>query len=190
MQSFNLNLVPGSFKQVFNLSQYDVGRELTAYIFDGASSFSIPSGATVKIEATKPSGFGFSVNCTFADNAVSIVTTDTMTDEWGRFPADLVISASGDVLGTANFLFDIEESPHPEGTTDGDAADVIPYLTELVNTIVESNSKVENMIVSATPLSYGATPTAVYDSDNNTLTFGIPTATFTDSDFDGNIVIS
>ena len=53
-----------------------------------------------------------------------------MTDEWGRFPADLVISASGDVLGTANFLFDIEESPHPEGTTDGDAADVIPYLTE------------------------------------------------------------
>ena len=97
---------------------------------------------------------------------------------------------SGEIETLLTNLFDIEESPHPEGTTDGDAADVIPYLTELVNTIVESNSKVENMIVSATPLSYGATPTAVYDSDNNTLTFGIPTATFTDSDFDGNIVIS
>lgn len=192
MQSFNLNLVPGDFKQIFNASQGDIGREASVTVFNGSSPYVIPTGATVKLEATKPSGLGFSVSCTYSGNAVTIVTTETMTNEAGRFPAELVISKSGVVLGTANFLFDIERSPHPEGTTDGDAATLKPYLTQLVETIEESNAKVESMTASATRIPAGSTPTASYDAESNELEFGIPSAVLecTDPNDDGNIIIT
>ena len=193
MQSFNLNLVPGGFKPVFNASQYGVGRQFSAVIFDGSLKYTIPTGSVVKIEATKPSGFGFSVNATFSGSTVTVVTTATMTDEWGRFPVELVISKDGTILGTANFTFDIEKSPHPEGTTDGDAPTIINQLTELVQEIEASNSKVETMTVSATRLPYNQQPTVSYDPDTNNMAFGIPSGgdlECTDPDGDGNIVIT
>lgn len=192
MQSFNLNLAPGSFKQVFNASQYDVGRELKITIYDGSALYAIPTGATVKVEGTKPSGLGFSVSCTFDGSEVTVTTTDTMTNEWGRVPVELSISKSGLLLGTANFILDIERSPHPEGTTDGDAQAIVPYLTELVERIEESNAKIEGLTVEAEALSPGATPTAAYDPDTNKLTLGIPVQEieFTDTNLDGHITIS
>lgn len=192
MQSFNLNLVPGGFQPVFNASQGDIGREAAVTIYNGAAAYSIPSEATVKIEATKPSGLGFSVDCSFDGSVVSIETTETMTNEWGRFPAELVITQSGDVLGTANFVFNVEKSPHPEGTTDGDAETLVPQLTALVERIEESNAKVETMTASATRIATGGTPTAAYDPDTNNLEFGIPSPVLqcTDPDDDGNIVIT
>ena len=189
MQSFNLNLIPSSFQQVFNLSQYDVGRQLTIKLFDGATDYTPPTGATVKVEATKPSGLGFSVSCTCSGSTVTLTTTETMTNEWGRFPAELSITESGDVLGTANFLFNIEKSPHPDGTTDGDAATLVPYLTQLVEDIENSNAKIESLTATATQLSPGATPTASYNSTTNVLTLGIPSTTYAD-DGNGNITIS
>lgn len=190
MQSFNLNLAPGSFKQVFNASQYDVGRELEITIYDGSTLYEIPTGATVKLEGTKPSGLGFSVLCTFDGSEVTVTTTDTMTNEWGRVPVELSISKSGLLLGTANFIFEIEKSPHPEGTTDGDAQTIVPYLTELVERIEESNAKIEGLTVEAEALSPGADPTAAYDPDTNILTIGLPSTNYEDEDNDGNIIIS
>lgn len=190
MQSFNLNLAPGSFTQVFNASQYDVGRELIITIYDGATLYTIPTGATVKLEGTKPSGLGFSVSVPFSGSTVTITTTDTMTNEWGRVPVELSISNGGVLLGTANFIFNIEESPHPEGTTDGDQEQLVPYLTELVERIEESNAKIEGLTVEAQALSPGATPTAAYNPNTNKLTFGIPSTTYQDANNDGNIIIS
>lgn len=129
-QNVNLDLIP-KFAVYGNLyfSQYDVGREAVINLLNGAEAYNIPSGATVKIQATKPSGLGFSQVCNFTDNVVTVVCTEEMTDESGRFPCELSVSYNGTVLGTANFTFNVEKSPHPEGTTDGTAESVVSEIT-------------------------------------------------------------
>lgn len=174
MQSINLNLVPGSFQQVFNCSQGDIGRQLTAKLLDGSTAYEIPAGSTVKIKATKPSGFGFDESATFSGSTVTITTAETMTNEWGRFPAELVITKDGNVIGTANFLFNIEKNPHPDSTVDGDAEEVIPELTLLVERVEAAASSVLDMEVVATTLPAGSQASYSYDEDLNKATFGIP----------------
>ena len=186
MQILNINIVPDGYPQTVRLSQNDIGRQFQINITD----FTIPVGAAVKIQATKPSGLGFSVAGTVLGNSVSFTTTETMTNEAGRFPAELVITSGANVIGTANFFIYSEPNPHPEGTTDGDAETLVPYLTQLVETIVNSNAKIESMTAEATKLDPGDDPTASYDSDTNVLTLGIPSTVYTDPDNDGNVVIS
>ena len=188
MQNLNIDIVPGPYKQVIHYSQGDEGRQFVLNVV----GFDIPVGATVKCVGTKPSGFGFTMNGTPAGNAVTFTLTDAETDEFGRFPAELVIESGGDVLGTANFYFEGEKNPHPDGTIDGQKGSVIPQLTLLVEAIENSNAKVESMTASASALSPDAAPTANYDPDTNNIAFGIPVQTieFTDPNMDGNIIIT
>lgn len=143
MENTLLNLIPAAYLPEIHLSQYDVGRTITFTLKDGASDYSVPSGASVKVKATKPSGFGFEVACTFNGGTVTLVTTDTMTPENGRFPAELSIVSGNTTVGTSNFIFNIERSPHPEGTIDGDAETIIPELTLLVERIEAAADSVD-----------------------------------------------
>lgn len=115
----NINIVPnGAIKRV-HVSQNDIGRTLTFNLFNDSLAYTVPTGATVKIQGTKPSGFGFSETCTVSGNTVTIDTTEAMTDEFGYIEAELQITNSGDVLGTSNFILAVERNPHPSNTTDG-----------------------------------------------------------------------
>ena len=140
MENTLLNLIPSSYIPEVHLSQYDIGRELTFKLMDGNTEYSVPSGAVVTVKATKPSGLGFVVNAEADGNIVTLSNTETMTNESGRFSAELSISNGSTLLGTSNFIFNVERSPHPEGTTDGDAEALIPELTLLIN---EARSLVE-----------------------------------------------
>lgn len=140
MQNTLLNLTPGAYSPEVHLSQYDKGRTIPFKLMDGNAEYTVPSGAVIKVKATKPSGLGFVVDCTYDGGTVTITNTETMSNEAGRFPAELSISVGDVLLGTANFIFNVERSPHPEGTTDGDAETLIPELTLLVN---EARSLVE-----------------------------------------------
>lgn len=133
-QNVNIDLIPkfGMCHGIY-FSQYDVGRDLTINVMNGSTAYEIPSGATVKLQATKPSGLGFSVDCTYSNNVVTVVSTETMTNEYGRFPCELVITSGDTVLGSANFLFNVEKSPHPAGTVDGDSGDIINQITIALN---------------------------------------------------------
>lgn len=132
-QATNVNIVP-SYGQRGDLhfSQYDVGRTATINLYAVNEAYTIPVGATVKIQATKPSGLGFDVACTFSGSVVTVVSTETMTEEAGRFPCELRITKDSDVIGTANFMFVVEPSPHPDGTIDGDAEEVVNEIKALV----------------------------------------------------------
>ena len=174
MENTLLNLVPASYLPEVHLSQYDIGRTITFTLKDGASDYSVPSGASVTVKATKPSGLGFEVACTFNGGVVTLVTTETMTPENGRFPAELSIVSGNTVIGTSNFIFNIERSPHPEGTIDGDAESLLPELTLLVERIEDSNARIESMTATATTLATGEDATAEYDSVNNQLVLGLP----------------
>ena len=132
-QATNVNIVPSYGQRgELHFSQYDVGRTATINLYAVNEAYTIPVGATVKIQATKPSGLGFDVACTFSGSVVTVVSTETMTEESGRFPCELQITKDSDVIGTANFMFVVEPSPHPDGTVDGDAEEVVNEIKALV----------------------------------------------------------
>ena len=130
-QKINLDITPSEFMPVLYYSQGDVGREFKIEIVS-KDGYDIPSGATVTIQATKPSGLGFTVSGSIADNVVTIVSTAEMTDEYGRFPAELKVVSGGTTLFTGNVLMIGKKNTHPEGTTDGSQETLIPELTVLV----------------------------------------------------------
>lgn len=173
MENTLLNLVPASYLPEVHLSQYDVGRELKFTLKDGSSDYSVPSGAVVTVKATKPSGLGFVVNAVADGNIVTLSNTETMTNENGRFPAELSITQGSTVIGTSNFIFNIERSPHPEGTIDGDAESLLPELTLLVERIEAAADSVHNLTVEGVELAPGSTPTVSYNSAENKITFGL-----------------
>lgn len=192
-QSVNVNVTPGGFLPAINVSQYDVGRSFVLNLVDSSGAYSIPSGATVKLEGTKPSGFGFSLTGTVSGNSVTFTTTETVTAEAGVVPCEVSITKTGLVIGTTNINMYVERSPHPEGTIDDDAAAVVPTLTVLVERIEAAADSIHDLSVDAETLSYDADATAEYDEDLNKITFGIPRGgalSVTDPNSDGNIVIA
>lgn len=137
-QNVNVNLVPGNYPKEFHVSQYDVGRQLVANIVDSTGAYSIPSGATVTLVGTKPSGFGFTLTGSVgAGGVVTFSTTATVTAEYGRIPCEIRIESGNTVLGTANCMLIVEMSPHPEGTTDGDGEVIVNQITLLLEQITQ-----------------------------------------------------
>ena len=169
-QTIGVNITPQSFQPTLHYSQGDVGRVFVVNVTD----YDIPTGATVTCVATKPSGMGFTVSGTVSGNSVTFTSTAEMTDEWGRFPAEIRIASGSILLGTANFLMIGEKDPHPASTIDGTQEELIPQLTLLVNRVEAAAESVHDLTVSATTLTAGSDATATYDSTNNSITFGIP----------------
>lgn len=145
-------MTPDTILPYLKLSQYDVGREISFVMKDGSQEYTVPSGATVKLEGTKPSGLGFTITCTVDGSTATAVTTAGMTDEWGTVVAELVVRQGDNRLGSSNVRFDIERSPHPEGTTDGSAEQIIPALTLLLRQIEEDLNDAEADIETMTQL--------------------------------------
>lgn len=169
-QTIGVNITPQSIQPTLHFSQGDVGRVFVVNVTD----YDIPSGATVTCVATKPSGMGFTVSGTVSGNSVTFTSTAEMTDEWGRFPAEIRIASGNTLLGTANFLMVGEKDPHPASTIDGTQEELIPQLTLLVNRVEAAAESVHDLTVSATTLAAGSDATATYDSTNNSIAFGIP----------------
>ena len=172
-QTINVDMTPGLFMPTLHYSQGDVGREFVINLAT-RDGMTIPAGATVTMQATKPSGFGFSVTGTLSGTVATFTTTDTMTDEYGRFQAEIVIAQGTTVIGTTNFWLEGEKNPHPEGTIDGSQGTIIPELTLLVERVETAASSILDMDVVATTLAAGSQATYSYDEDTNTATFGIP----------------
>lgn len=173
-------------------SQNDVGRAFEVNI---ASRFGtdIPTGATAKIHGTKPSGFGFSVTATSISDGVAYFTsTAGMADEHGKFQAEISITKSGVVLGSDNIFIEVERNPHPDGTTDGEAEEVMPELTQLVERIETAAASIHDLSVDATTLSPNTPATATYDEETNKISFGIPRGAqlMAADDGNGNITLT
>lgn len=139
----NINMTPDTIPPYMKLSQYDVGRVINFAMKDGSSNYTVPSGATVTLEGTKPSGLGFTIECTVVGSTAAAATTADMTDEHGTVVAELVVRQGDTRIGSSNVRFDIEKSPHPEGTTDGSAEVIIPTMTQLVMRVEAAVAKEE-----------------------------------------------
>lgn len=145
-----LNLKPGQgYTPIAAASQYDLGRELVFTIYDGMTPASIPSGTIATMVGTKPSGLGFTTLGTVYGNEVTVVTTATMTAEGGHIPAELRLTYNGKNIGTANFVFGVEPSPHPEDVTDGDAETARDLMTRAEDAVTEAESAAQSAAASA-----------------------------------------
>lgn len=123
-QSENINIIPNNAITRVHVSQGDIGRTIYFNLYEGSLAYTPTSGDIITCVGTKPSGLGFTVNCTWSGNVVTCVTTEAMTDESGSIDVELVITSSDEsiVLGTSNFVLVVEKNPHPDNTTDGTQA--------------------------------------------------------------------
>ncbi len=142
MQTINVNMTPrASQTKILYCSQDDVGRTATINLLDETGAYEIPSGATVTIRATKPSGLGFEETCAVSGNVATVTFTETMTQEAGRFPAELRIVNGTTVIGTANFWLFCEKNPHPANSTDG-TLETIPALEQRIEALEQGGETV------------------------------------------------
>ena len=128
-QNIELSVTPGGIIPIVHVSQYDVDRVLTFSLMDGNNAASIPAGATVAIEGTKPSHHGFSYEATLSGSVVTVNTTQQMTAEQGTTDCKIKIISGTQVIGTALFLLEVEQAGLADDTDISETD--IPILVSL-----------------------------------------------------------
>lgn len=116
-QTHDLNLIPGSVPPVVNVTQYDkTARTLVFNLWDGETSFSVPSGAAVTIRGTKPDGNGFEYAASMTGNTVKMDLQQQMATCAGSVRCEVRITSGTQILGTADFILEVKPSALNENT--------------------------------------------------------------------------
>lgn len=110
-EQLRLNLIPNGIPPVIHVSQYDVGRTLQFIIYNGSSQYVFTSGESAILLGTKPDGHIFIYDLTISNNVLSIDTTEQMLAIPGNVKAEIRVQGADKDIGTANFIFAVEESP-------------------------------------------------------------------------------
>lgn len=143
LQTKNVEITPGKGEPVvINVSQGDIGRLITLNIKDGSGWFDL-TDCSVALAGIKPSGLGFTVEGSVDGHTATIETVKLMTAEYGHIACELKITKDDMLLGTANMILAVERDPHPDSTTDGNADELIPELTILVERVEAAVAKEE-----------------------------------------------
>ena len=174
-----LNMVPSSVRPVVYVSQYDVDTNcLHFYLYNGSDVFIVPDGSAVSITGAKPDSTLFSYTCTYDGNKVTANLEEQMTLVKGDVTCEISIQnySAGQVVGSANFVLRVEESPYYKATmskTDIDNLhDIIKIATEEATNRAETaassaNASAQNSASSAN--SSAASASAAQKSLNDTL---------------------
>lgn len=120
----NVDLQPGlNAPAVFNCSQSDKGTTIMLGLMNGGNDYTVPSGVTITIRGSRSNGAVFTpVSATSSGSTVSFTLTEEMTDTAGPTLCEAVLEQGNNVLGTANFIINVEGSPM--------GADVPPVFTD------------------------------------------------------------
>ena len=132
--SFDLDMTPGGVPQIVRLSRYDKKiPELEFTLWNGASGYTIPTGATVFITGSKPDKTGFEYECTYTGSVVSVEVTEQMTAVAGRVVCELTVATSNGKKGSANFFLDVEPSALSDDTVISETdIPIIQHIPEIV----------------------------------------------------------
>lgn len=131
----NINMYPGvRAPERIHLSQYDSDFTLVFSLYSSAGSFSVDSGTTAMIRGTKGDGNGYSANASLSGTTVTVQGNNQMTAVAGPNTFELVLTRSGKVLSTANFILDVEPA-----AMDADTIESKTVLKEL-QAIIDSAS--------------------------------------------------
>ena len=136
MEIRNLEIIPRGVSPVINVSQYDVGRTFKFLLFDGDLAYTIPNGAVVRVEGIKKDKTGFSYECEYSGNEVTVEVKRQMTVFSGEVKSELRIVYDEVNIGTLNFILKVEDSPI---TDEIDISETeIPAIIELASEQMEA----------------------------------------------------
>lgn len=132
-QTYNLNLIPNGVNVVVDASQYDKGsRTIVFNLCKGSEVFNVPAGSDVYVLGTKLDKTGYEYSCSFTNNQVSFDIEQQMTVLAGKHDAEIRIMKDGDILGTANFVFNIERAGLEDDTVISETElPTVEYIVEL-----------------------------------------------------------
>lgn len=136
MRAYTADMIPGGASPVINVSQYDNDYAVTVTLIEGAEIYTPPSGATIRVEGTKPDGHGFEYPCTYQGNVVTMPIYTQMTVVSGRFPIELVVYQNGLRVGSCNIVFAVEKAPLGEDTDISET--VIPDIIDAAQSSAEA----------------------------------------------------
>jgi hypothetical protein len=136
MEIRNLDIIPRGVSPIINVSQYDVGRTFKFLLFDGDLAYTIPSGAVVRVEGIKKDKTGFSYECEYSGNEVTVEVTRQMTVFSGEVKSELRIVYNEVNIGTLNFILKVEDSPITDETDISETE--IPAIIELATQQMEA----------------------------------------------------
>ena len=112
-QNYDVDLKATGERPVVKMSQFDTGsRTIVFTVYDGHELAHI-DGMVARVDGTRSDGVEFSRSCTVGTGSkVSFTISQEMTKVAGKHAAELVIiDASGNPIGTQNFLLEVEAAP-------------------------------------------------------------------------------
>lgn len=138
-QRINVDLVPGTSSPSVQVSQgdHELRTIVVTLLNEGKKNVTIPAGASVEVRGTKPSGKGFSYDCPFSGDEVTVKVKDQMTAEKGRVPCEIVVELNGHAIGSSNFDMLVEASALQPGTVA--SSDTFASLVKKVVVNTEGN---------------------------------------------------
>lgn len=152
MDNQYINLFANEFGvvQTIHAVQNDSGRDLICNIVD----MQIPSGATAKFWAIKPSGNGIFNNATVSGNTVTVELTTQTLAEVGCVHGQLEIDSGGKNVKTFHFLIIVEKSytgDYPESENESTYLDSLleEMQQQLSDAIQQGESDIDSMITQA-----------------------------------------
>lgn len=161
-QRYNLNLIPDKVPVIVNCSQYDaLSRTIEMVIYDGSTVYEIPSGTSASVRGTKQDNTGFEYVCTIDGSVVSFDIQDQMTIFAGKVPCEIRLSKDGGIIGTCNFLLNVEETPLDPDVTISETD--LPLLEEAEQNAIraeQARDEAEELLSSVVKSVNGETPDA------------------------------
>lgn len=112
-QNYDVDLKATGEYPVVKMSQFDTGsRTIVFTVYDGHELAKL-DGMVARVDGTRSDGVEFSRSCTVGTGSkVSFTISQEMTKAAGKHAAELVIiDASGNPIGTQNFVIDVEAAP-------------------------------------------------------------------------------
>lgn len=154
MESFNLNIIPGKDRPVCHASQYDIGRTIRVNLFEGFNVFTLDGTEVISISVRKPDGNVVTESVTnTSDSYVEFVTTEQMTACHGSNLCELKLEKGADVIGTMNFILDVEQDPLEGGVQSASEIDNLQtQVAGMVALEVADQYDSANVIFDASPV--------------------------------------
>ena len=154
MESFNLNIIPGKDRPVCHASQYDIGRTIRVNLFEGFNVFTLDGTEVISISVRKPDGNVVTESVTnTSDSYVEFVTTEQMTACHGSNLCELKLEKGADVIGTMNFILEVEQDPLEGGVQSASEIDNLQtQVAGMVATEVANQYDSANVIFDAAPV--------------------------------------
>lgn len=149
MQIINVDLIPGKVMPILHASQFDVGRSLGVKLYNGGAVYDLTGAEVVSVSVRKPDGNIVTEALTNSGgNELEIITTEQMTACAGASLCEIKIEDSGDVIGSANFVLEVEEDPLDGGIA---SQSEINNLATQVADLVSEQYDSANVIFDAVP---------------------------------------